>query len=376
MMSKKERRVWKVAGQPLEEDKSVPFPDGAGKILAEREVVVIADKQAAFSREEDAKQREVTANQREEAADQREEAADQREQIADQREEIANQREEIANQREEIAGQREEAADQRQKTTDRRQEAALQREVTADRRQVTADRREDTADQREEIADQREEIANQREEAASVQATFSESTQAQLREVNERLVVTAINAQKMTEAAELTAERISHIAEHDFLTGLPNRALLTDRLAQSIELAQRHGKKLALIYLDLDHFKHINDSLGHEIGDKVLQSAATRLQTCVRLSDTVSRQGGDEFVVLLPEVEDVQEAVVTAKKLIEAMAQPHLVTGHELRVTISIGISIYPDDGQDSETVVRNADTAMYQAKKTGRNTYQLFNPK
>lgn len=369
MMIKKGRRGWKVAGQSVEAGKSVPFPDLAGKILAEREVAVIADKQAAFSREEHAKQREVTANQREEAADQRE-------QIADQREQIANQREEIANQREEIAGHREEAADQRQETTDRRQEAALQREVTADRRQLNADRRQDTANQREEIADQREEIANKREETANVQAKFTESTQAQLREVNERLVVTAINARKMTEAAELAAERISHIAEHDFLTGLPNRALLTDRLAQSIALAQRQGKKLALIYLDLDHFKHINDSLGHEVGDKLLQSAAKRLQTCVRLSDTVSRHGGDEFVVLLPEVEDVQEAVVTAKKLIEAMAQPHLVTGHELSVTISIGISIYPDDGKDIETVVRNADTAMYQAKKTGRNTYQLFNQK
>jgi diguanylate cyclase (GGDEF)-like protein len=129
------------------------------------------------------------------------------------------------------------------------------------------------------------------------------------------------------------------------------------------------------MYLDLDHFKHINDSLGHAVGDQLLQSAAKRLKACVRLSDTVSRQGGDEFVVLLPEVEDLQDAVLTAEKLIETMSDPHLISGHRLRVTISVGISIYPDDGTDMETVVRNADTAMYQAKKVGRNNYQVFVP-
>ncbi len=135
------------------------------------------------------------------------------------------------------------------------------------------------------------------------------------------------------------------------------------------------AKKVALMYLDLDHFKHINDSLGHEVGDQLLQSVAKRLQACVRLSDTVSRQGGDEFVVLLAEVEDVQDAVLTAEKLIEAMAKPHLIDGHQLHVTLSIGISLYPDDGKDVEAVIRNADTAMYQAKKNGRNNYQVFTP-
>ena len=196
-----------------------------------------------------------------------------------------------------------------------------------------------------------------------------------MREANEQLVVATVHAQTMTEAAEQTTAQMTHMAEHDFLTGLPNRALLTDRLAQSIALAQRHGKKVALMYLDLDHFKHINDSLGHAVGDQLLQSVAKRLQACVRLSDTVSRQGGDEFVVLLAEVEEAQDAVLTAEKLIEAMAEPHLIGGHRLHVTLSIGISLYPDDGKDIETVIRNADTAMYHAKKNGRNNYQMFTP-
>ena len=196
-----------------------------------------------------------------------------------------------------------------------------------------------------------------------------------MREANEHLVVATVHAQTMTDAAEQTTAQMSHMAEHDFLTGLPNRTLLTDRLAQAIALAQRHGKKVALMYLDLDHFKHINDSLGHAVGDQLLQSVAKRLQACVRLSDTVSRQGGDEFVVLLAEVETVQDAVLTAEKLIEAMAEPHLIGGHRLHVTLSIGISLYPDDGKDVEAVVRNADTAMYHAKKSGRNSYQRFTP-
>jgi diguanylate cyclase (GGDEF)-like protein len=127
------------------------------------------------------------------------------------------------------------------------------------------------------------------------------------------------------------------------------------------------------MYLDLDHFKHVNDSLGHTVGDQLLQSVAKRLQACARLSDTVSRQGGDEFVVLLPEVGEVQDASFFAEKLIGAMAQPHLVSGHMLHVTLSIGICFYPDNGQDVETLIKNADTAMYHAKKSGRNNYQVF---
>jgi len=253
-----------------------------------------------------------------------------------------------------------------------REEAAEVREEAADIREEAADAREEAADLREEAADLREEAADAREEAA---LRAQKMTKAQLLEANDRLIVAMAHAQKMTEAAKQATAQMSYMAVHDFLTGLPNRLLLTDRLKQSIAFAQRYGNKVALMYLDLDHFKHINDSLGHAIGDQLLKSVAKRLQTHARLSDTVSRQGGDEFVVLMPEVGKVQDTAFFAEKLIEVMAQPHLVAGHMLHVTLSIGISLYPDNGQDVETLIKNADTAMYHAKKNGRNNCQVFTP-
>jgi diguanylate cyclase (GGDEF)-like protein len=132
---------------------------------------------------------------------------------------------------------------------------------------------------------------------------------------------------------------------------------------------------LALLFLDLDGFKHINDSLGHLIGDQLLKSIAGRLVNCVRASDTVSRQGGDEFVVLLAEVKESSDAAITAKKILQAVAEPHCIDQHDLHVTTSIGLSVYPDDGLDAETLIKNADLAMYQAKESGRQSYQFFKP-
>jgi len=169
--------------------------------------------------------------------------------------------------------------------------------------------------------------------------------------------------------------QMAHLAEHDSLTGLPNRLLLNDRVSQAIVLAPRHNKKVALLFLDLDGFKHINDSLGHPIGDKLLQSTAKRLVDCVRATDTVSRQGGDEFVVLLSEVEHAEDAAITARRMLQAVAEPQSIDQHDLHVTTSIGLSVYPDDGLDAETLVKNADTAMYQAKENGRHAYQFFKP-
>jgi diguanylate cyclase (GGDEF)-like protein/PAS domain S-box-containing protein len=176
-------------------------------------------------------------------------------------------------------------------------------------------------------------------------------------------------------AARAMALEITHSAEHDFLTGLPNRMLFNGRVAQAIVLAQRHKKQVAVLFLDLDGFKHINDSLGHPIGDKLLQSIAERLVECVRASDTVSRQGGDEFVVLLSEMERPEDAAITARRMLQAVAKPHSINQHDLHVTTSIGVSIYPDDGPDAETLIKNADTAMYQAKEKGRQGYQFFKP-
>jgi diguanylate cyclase (GGDEF)-like protein/PAS domain S-box-containing protein len=162
------------------------------------------------------------------------------------------------------------------------------------------------------------------------------------------------------------------IAQHDYLTGLPSRMLLNDRLTQAISLARRRGNHLALLFVDLDRFKLVNDSLGHAIGDLLLQSVAERLVTCVRSSDTVSRQGGDEFVVLLSHVEQAEDAAVSARKMLTALSVPHSI-GEVLQITASIGVSIYPDDGLDGNALLKGADAAMYRAKATGGNSHQFF---
>ena len=169
------------------------------------------------------------------------------------------------------------------------------------------------------------------------------------------------------------AQKMTHLAHHDFLTGLPNRALLTERLSHAIGLAGRHRKQVGLLFLDLDDFKHINDSLGHAIGDQLLQSVAARLVASVRGTDMVCRQGGDEFVILLAEIEQTQDAAHIAEKLLAAFVTPHLIGEQELHVTLSIGISVYPDDGDNVDSVMQNADTAMFHAKEIGRNNYQFF---
>jgi diguanylate cyclase (GGDEF)-like protein len=168
---------------------------------------------------------------------------------------------------------------------------------------------------------------------------------------------------------------LRQLAQYDFLTGLPNRALLEDRLAQAIALAHRHERRVAVFFVDLDQFKYINDSFGHSVGDRLLQSVAGRLQACARSSDTVSRQGGDEFVLVLSEINRPADAAASAQKIISALLIPHQVKPHEIHTTVSIGASIYPEDGEDVASLLKAADTAMYQAKKNGRNRYQLFSP-
>jgi diguanylate cyclase (GGDEF)-like protein/PAS domain S-box-containing protein len=167
--------------------------------------------------------------------------------------------------------------------------------------------------------------------------------------------------------------KMKHLAQHDVLTDLPNRMLLKDRLSQAIANAHRNNTQVAVVFLDLDRFKHINDSLGHDIGDKLLQSVAARLASCVRSTDTVSRQGGDEFVVLLSQIKHAADAGIMARKMLAALATCHAIDQHSLHVTASIGVSTCPEDGVDAEILLKNADTAMYQAKEKGRNNYQFF---
>jgi diguanylate cyclase (GGDEF)-like protein len=170
----------------------------------------------------------------------------------------------------------------------------------------------------------------------------------------------------------LTA-KLAHLAQYDSLTDLPNRDLLNERIAQAIAGAQRRHAALALLYLDLDRFKQINDSLGHAIGDRLLQSVAHRLRECIRASDTVSRLGGDEFVILLTEIAHAQDAAVCAEKIIQTIGALCMIDEHELHVTVSVGIAVHPEDGAVLSALLQNADMAMYEAKAHGRNTYQFF---
>ncbi|WP_265943879.1 EAL domain-containing protein [Dechloromonas sp. A34] len=180
-------------------------------------------------------------------------------------------------------------------------------------------------------------------------------------------VFTDISERKQNEA------RIHHLAHHDVLTGLPNRLLLEDRVSQAMLKSKRSSKPLGLVFIDLDRFKNINDTLGHEVGDQLLVQAAQRGLSVLRDTDTMSRQGGDEFVVVLPELDHRQDAMHITRKLLAALCQPYLLAGHELTVSGSAGIVLYPDDGQTVSELLRKADAAMYRAKEEGRNTFRFF---
>jgi diguanylate cyclase (GGDEF)-like protein len=199
----------------------------------------------------------------------------------------------------------------------------------------------------------------------------------QLREANALLVSDNIKAHTLTEETEKAKLKMTELAQHDVLTGLPNRLLLNDRLEQMIILAGRQSNLFAVLFLDLDNFKLINDVHGHSVGDQVLQMVAKRLLTCVRHSDTVCRQGGDEFVILLTDIEHPEYAIKGTKsverKILTALAKPYVIGEIEIQTSASIGISMYPDNGLDAETLIRNADTAMYRAKESGHDSYQFF---
>ncbi len=170
-------------------------------------------------------------------------------------------------------------------------------------------------------------------------------------------------------------EQLRYIGQYDPLTGLPNQTLLEDRLRQALANARRSKKQIVLLFTDLDCFKIVNDSLGYKVGDRLLQQVAQRLKHCLREGDTLSRRGGDEFLVILSDLKHVEDAAHVAEKLLQSLAGPYTIDGIDLHISASIGISIYPDDGQDAETLLRNADTAMYFAKQNGRNRYQFFTP-
>ncbi len=200
------------------------------------------------------------------------------------------------------------------------------------------------------------------------------TTKVPLKDRNGQIIGTMGIAHDITDRKQAEVQ-IRYMALHDVLTGLPNRALLQDRLSQAIALARRHRQKIAVLMLDLDHFKNVNDSLGHSVGDRLLETVSKRLQACLRASDIVARLGGDEFVIALPEVTDKQNIEQVVHKVLTALAEPIQIEGHELATSASIGISQYPADGENSEALLQGADAAMYEAKKSSRGTCCFFTP-
>jgi len=186
----------------------------------------------------------------------------------------------------------------------------------------------------------------------------------------ERIILLAI--EDITERKKYE-EKIQQMAFHDSLTDLPNRKLFSDRLGIVLAQAKRNKKKVGIVMLDLDNFKDVNDKLGHDVGDTLLKAVAKRLSVTLRKSDTVARFGGDEFVLIFPDMEIIEEAIQVVQKIIDRFNKPFLIDTHQLVVTTSIGIAVYPKDGMDEEILMKNADIAMYQAKQAGRARYQLY---
>ena len=185
-------------------------------------------------------------------------------------------------------------------------------------------------------------------------------------------VIGAVMVFRDVSAARTITQKLAYAAHHDALTGLPNRLLFESRLTQAMALARRHNCEAAVLFLDLDRFKPVNDACGHLVGDRLLQLVADLLKRCVRNTDTVSRFGGDEFVVLLSEISRPADAVALAEKIMHALRIPHTIDGHSLLATASVGIGFYPHDGSDPQSLLRNADHAMYRAKRSGGNAYRL----
>ncbi|MDQ6640302.1 MAG: diguanylate cyclase [Pseudomonadota bacterium] len=216
----------------------------------------------------------------------------------------------------------------------------------------------------------RADLASLRRDLAKAKDELSGLRRAQLLEVNAELVEAAVHADSVAQTAVSSLDELARSTQHDALTGAPTRALMLDRLENAIAMAQRRSTRVGVIFLDLDYFKQINDSLGHAVGDLVLQLATRRLEASVRESDSVSRHGGDEFVVLLAEMARPSDAASVAQKILDMLAAPGQVGPHTLSLSGSLGISVYPEDGADPTTLIQCADAAMYRAKKAGPGRY------
>ena len=219
----------------------------------------------------------------------------------------------------------------------------------------------------------REHLAKLRQDLVDVERDLSAARANELREANEKLVMAVLKADAIAAIAINNLSELTRTGQHDPLTDTPNRVLMRDRLDTAIAAAHRQGSKLALLFLDLDHFKKINDALGHASGDQMLQLVAKRLIATVRDSDTVSRYGGDEFLILLPQIADVADATLIASKLLAAVASPARIDGHVLQLTASLGIAVYPHDGTDAEMLTKHADAAMYHCKRRSHGGFEFY---
>lgn len=218
----------------------------------------------------------------------------------------------------------------------------------------------------------RAQLARLRDDLMQVQLEFDDQRGVQLLQANEQLVLAALHAETIAETAVSNLDDLARTSGRDPLTGLPTRGLMMDRLDKAIGLAKRRSTRMAVLFVDLDHFKQINDTLGHAVGDEVLQLAARRMESVVRDSDTVSRHGGDEFLVLLAEVAHASDAALIAVKTLRSLSMPCHIEDMVFRVSASVGVSVYPEDGLDAVTLIKSADEAMYQAKKRGPGSFQV----
>ncbi|HEX2790424.1 MAG TPA: diguanylate cyclase [Steroidobacteraceae bacterium] len=218
----------------------------------------------------------------------------------------------------------------------------------------------------------RADIVRSRLELEQLQRESGDTWAAQLVQANEQLVLAALQAETIAETATGHLDELARASQRDALTDTPNRALMLDRLENAIALARRHVTRLAVLFLDLDQFKHINDTMGHAVGDEVLQLVARRLESVVRASDTVSRHGGDEFLVLIGEVSKASDAAVIAAKILAVLTAPCRVGDHMLRLSASLGIATYPDDGEDAASLISRADAAMYRSKRRRRGGFEF----
>jgi diguanylate cyclase (GGDEF)-like protein len=215
-----------------------------------------------------------------------------------------------------------------------------------------------------ELARLRRDVAEAQRDLDKVQSGFFAACDNDVREANERLVIAALESEAKAEIAVNDYDELSRSSQRDALTGTPNRTLMLDRLNKAIANARRRNAHIALLFLDIDKFKYINDTKGHSVGDEVVQAVARRLQSVVRDADTVSRHGGDEFLILLADIGQASDAALIAEKILAAIALPISIQGHELIISVSLGITIFPEDGENAEALIKRADEAMYISKR------------